>query len=183
MKITPFITIYKTKEKRGDARDFIKEHLKTEYVPYETKADVAKAIIDSSYYRKVKDANKREYTEFHIDSVAKYMLSRMAIIDLFTNIERQKTDGKMLEDFNKLNELGLIDEIIECINPREIQQFEMILQMTAEDAITNEYEPHAFIKNQVERFGNLVGATLGPILQELDIDKIKETITQAGEKQ
>ena len=57
----------------------------------------------------------------------------------------------------------------------------MVIQMTADDLIANEYEPHAFFKNQIERFGNLIGTSLKPVLEGLDLSKIQEVISQIGE--
>ena len=112
MKIAPFITLYKTKKTPDDQVEFVKEHIKADYVPFEKKADIAKAITQASYYVKEKDINNNEIQKFRADSVAKYMLTCMALIDLYTDIERNKNEGKMLEDFNKLNEHGIFDVII-----------------------------------------------------------------------
>ena len=50
--------------------------------------------------------------------------------------------------------------------------------MTYDDLITNEYEPHAFISSQVNRFGSLIGTILGPVLENIDIDKITEAVSE-----
>ena len=33
--------------------------------------------------------------------------------------------------------------------------------------MTNQYETHSFISNQVERFGTLIGVTLKPVLEKI----------------
>lgn len=182
MEITSFIKEYINRKNEGTEDDFVEEHIKTTYVPYEEKADIAKAIISTTCYRKVKDLNGDERTELYIDSIAKHMLKCISLIDLYTDIERQKNGGRTLNDFNSLNEIGLIDKIIVHINQKEIKEFNMILNMTYDDLIANEYEPHSFIKNQIERFGSLIGTTLLPLLENLDIEKINESIAQVGEK-
>ena len=51
--------------------------------------------------------------------------------------------------------------------------------MKERDVICNEYEPHAFISGQVERFGALLGISFSPILEKfediienLDVEKV-----------
>ena len=179
MKLTTFITILNTKKHDEDKEQFIKEHIKYEYIPYEQKADMAKRIVDVCYFKKENNDDLEEYT-MHIDSVAKYMITCMSIIDLFTDIERTKKDGKMLEEFNVLNSSGVFDILIKNINQRELKEFNMVLQMTCDDVMTNEYEPHAFVNNQVKRIGNLIGSILVPIVKQMDIEKIQDLINDMG---
>ena len=175
MKLTAFMAILNTRKSDEDKETLIKEHIKNEYIPYEQKAYVAKKIVDSCYYKIEKDGDLERHI-MHIDSVAKYMLTCMSIIDLFTDIERTKKDGKMLEEFNVLNSSGVFDILVKNINQRELKEFNMVLQMTCDDVMANEYEPHAYIRNQVERFGQLVGFILQPFIQQLDVDKIQNVV-------
>lgn len=178
MKLTPFMTMYKTKKTPEKQVEFIKEHVKNDYVPYEKKADVAKAIVKASYYQRTKNRGEIEREELHIDSVAKYMLTCLSMVDLYTDIERSKNEGKSLEEFNILNGSGILDLIIQNIDDRELKEFNMVLQMTCDDLMANEYENHAFIRAQVERFGNLISATLSPIIEKLDVEEIKKIISE-----
>ena len=52
----------------------------------------------------------------------------------------------------------------------------MVLDMEANDVITNEYEPGGFVRNQVTRFGNLVGATLLPIIESIDLSELENIL-------
>ena len=168
-KLTAFITAFKFRKTQEEKESFVREHIKNEYVPYEKKQAVAEAIVKASYWAKDGD---REY--LHINSAAKYMLTCLSMVDLYTDIERNRGNSKALEDFNTLNSYGVFDIIIKFADPKEIKEFDMVLQMACDDLIANEYENHAFIRNQVERFGKLISATLTPILEGLDLDKIKE---------
>lgn len=171
------MTKFNIKKTEEEKLQMVREHILDQYVPFEKKADIAKAIVDNSYWRNEKiDGEKRKV--LHIDSVANYMLKCMAIVDLYTDIERQKGDGKMLEDFNTLNGSGVLDFIIQSISQRELKEFNMILQMTQDDVIANEFENHAFISQQVERFGKLVGTALSPVISQLDIGQIEKVIDQ-----
>ena len=176
MKITAFMTAYKFRKSEEEKENMVREHIKNEYVPYEKKADVAKAITDTCYWKTVKDDDGNEHRELYVDSVAKYMLTCMAVLDLYTDIERQKGDGKMLSDFNTLNEAGIFDTILQNVNQRELREFNMVLQETCNDVLTNEYENHAYISKQVNRFGKLIGEILSPIISQLDLNQINDIV-------
>ena len=181
MKITAFMTAFKFRKTEEEKEKMVDEHIKNEYVPYEKKADVAKAIVDSCFWQKETGDDGVERKTLHVDSVAKHMLSCMSIIDLYTDIERQKSGGKMLEDFNLLNSSGVLDMVIRKIDQREFKEFNMILQMTIDDLMTNEYENHAYITKQVDRFGALISTALSPIISEIDFDKIENLIAKFKE--
>lgn len=177
IKLSFFMTKFNMKKTDEEKLELVKQHIKNEYVPLEKKADVAKAIVDSSYYKEeiIGDEKRKK---LYIDSIGNYMLKCMSIIDLYTDIERQTGDGKMLKDFNTLNEAGIIDLIIQNISQRELKEFNMVLQMAQDDAVANEFENHAFISNQIERFGKLIGTSLAPILSQLDEEKISKIIDE-----
>ena len=178
IKLNAFMNAYKFRKTEEEKEKFVKEHLIDNYIPYEQKADVAKAIVDASYWKDEKGTDGKEHRVLHIDSIAKHMLTCMSLVDLFTDIERQKNDNKMLDDFNTLNGAGILDFIIQNVNQRELKEFNMILQLTCEDVIANEFENHAFISKQVDRFGKLIGFAITPFLENLDIDKIKEVVNE-----
>ena len=182
INLSSFMATYKHKKTDEEREAFVKEHIVREYVPYEQKADVAKAIVDVCFWRTYKDSSGVERKELYVDSISKYMLICMAIVDLYTDITRQKVEGKMLEDFNTLNKYNVIDLIISLINERELKEFNMVVQMTCDDLMTNEYENHAFIAKQVDRFGELVGAILSPVISQLDMGKIEGLIKEFLEK-
>ena len=48
--------------------------------------------------------------------------------------------------------------------------------MESSDVMTNEYEPGGFVRGQVERFGNLVGTTLLPLLENIDVGQIEKIV-------
>ena len=54
----------------------------------------------------------------------------------------------------------------------------MVLQMTQDDVIANEFENHAFISQQIERFGKLIGTALSPVISQLDIGQIEKVIDE-----
>lgn len=175
MNIIEFIDAYNSMKTDDERKKLIMDHIKSDYIPYEKKADIAKAIANSTYWIK-ENNNGNDQNVLHVDSVAKYMLARMAIVDLFTDIERQHGYGKMLEDFNTLNANGVLDYIVQNVDQKQMKEFNLILQMTCEDIITNEFENHSFISKQVIRFVDLFKTSITPILSQIDTEKIKDVI-------
>lgn len=131
------------------------------YIPYEMKITICEKIIENSYYKKNNDGVKK----LHINSPAQYMLYCLYLVKQYTHIEVDLS--KSLEEFNMLNECELLDILLNCIPEREIKEFRMILDMVENDIMQNEYEIHAFISNQVERFGELFGHIAKPALDRL----------------
>ena len=151
---------------------FIEKAMNTHYIPYEKKIAICEKIIENSYYKKSDD---EEAKKLHINSPAQYMFYCLNLVRHYTNI---KIDfGNSLEEFNMLNENGLIDFIIASIPEKEYKEFRMILDMVEKDVFQNEYETHAFIANQVERFGELFGHVAKPAL-----DRLSEILESMDEK-
>ena len=55
--------------------------------------------------------------------------------------------------------------------------------MTVDDLLTNEYEAHSFIRNQVERFGSLIGTTIKPLIDQFNEDTVKDLLSQINKPQ
>lgn len=134
------------------------------YVSYEMKITICEMILENSYYKKT-EVNGVEVKKLHINSPAQYMLYCLNLVKYYTNIIVDFS--KALEEFNMLNECRLLDVIISHIPERELKEFRMILDMAESDLMKNEYETHAFISNQVERFGELFGRISKPALDRL----------------
>lgn len=134
------------------------------YVPYEMKIAMCEKIVESSYYTTT-EKNGVKIKKLHINSPIQYMLYCMNLIKEYTHIE---IDFKnILEEFNLLNEINLLDIIMLNIPEKELEEFKAVLDMVRGDVMQNEYEPLAFITNQIERFGELFGAMVDPVLNTL----------------
>ena len=175
MKIDTFITLYKTKKTDEDKLNAIKQIMKNKRVSYADKVDRAGIIAKNSYHEKQKDINGEEREVFFQNSAAKYMLYSLTLVDLYTDLE---IDFKQsLELFEKING-EMLDMIIMSIDERERKEFQMLLEFACDDLMVNEYEPHAFVREQVDRFGSLIGTVLVPILENIDVNKIEEIMKQ-----
>ena len=152
--------------------ELIERIMNPHYVPYEMKIAVCENIIKATYYKNSEDGKSKT---LHVNSPSQYLLFCLNLVKQYTYID---VDFKnVLEDFNLLNESELIDVIYSNIPERELKEFRMILEMVESDIIQNEYETHAFITNQVERFGELFGHIANPALM-----KLSEVIENMDEK-
>jgi len=154
-------------------------HVIHKYIPIEEKQTVASYIVQNSFYV-YKDGDRT----FFANSTKKYVLTMLKLVDLYTDIERDESD--LLGDFNKLNQIGFfefLDDELDRYSQYEYQEFKAILEAEEEDLFTNEYEPQGFIRHQVERFGNLIGATLYPVIKDLDMEQIGNAIKTAIQKE
>ena len=175
MKIDTFIALYKTKKTDEDKLNAVKQIMKNKRVSYADKVDRAGIIAKNSYHQKQKDINGEEREVFFQNSAAKYMLYSLTLVDLYTDLE---IDFKQsLESFEKING-EILDAIIMSIDERERKEFQMLLEFACDDLMVNEYELHAFVREQVDRFGSLIGTVLVPILENIDVNKIEEVMKQ-----
>lgn len=147
------------------------------YVSFGEKCDLAERIVNAASL----DANKN----INVNSRSRYLLYTLNIINVYTKIRIDFTD--IINEYDILNKHGLISEIFKYIPQQEITEFETVLNMTLDDFMTNTYENHAFISNQIDRFSKLFNTTLSPVIEQLnekienmdekDIEKLGKKIT------
>lgn len=149
--------------------DYLKDnlHIKT-YLPFLTKVTLADKLA------KVTTLDK-DTGNVNVKSDANYLLFCRTIIEQYTDLQVE-TEG-FYEEYDLLNESGLLDKIMQMIPEKEIAEFKMICDFKQKDILTNQYEMHSYISNQVTRFGELIGVTLKPIME-----KISEQIENMSEE-
>ena len=159
MKIKEF-----TEKYNAIATDRLKEdylnnnlHIKT-YLPFLTKVTLADKLA------RVTTLDK-DTGNINIKSDVNYLLFCRTIIEQYTDLQVE-TEG-FYDEYDLMNESGLLDKIMQMIPEKEIAEFKMICDMKKSDLLQNKYENHAFISDQVERFGTLIGVTLKPMLDKL----------------
>ncbi len=198
--VEQFVKKYKENSTDDAKQEFLHNSVKTEkYLSYNSKIVLAKKIVENSSYAVepviengeiLKDENgnvKFEQTKkLQIDSNRREILFIYTILQHYTNIEM---DGvKILEEFDMLNEAGLIDKIIAMIPEREIAEFDAVVKRTFADFMENNYETHAFIINQVQRVADVLNMVLTPIAQKIadmpdgELEKISDKIIKFAEK-
>jgi len=175
MKIDTFLKLYNTKKTEEDKTAAITQIMKNEHVSYADKVDRVGIIAKNSYHVKEIGADGVEREVFRQNSAAKYMLYSLTLVDLYTTLE---IDFKQsLELFEKING-EILDMIIMSIDERERKEFQMLLDFACDDLLVNEYEPHAFIRKQVERFGSIFGTIIAPVIENIDVSRIEEVLKQ-----
>ena len=142
-------------------------HIKT-YLPFLTKVTLADKLA------KVTTLDK-DTGNVNVKSDVNYLLFCRMIVEQYTDLQVE-TEG-FYEEYDSLNESGLLDKIMQMIPEKEIAEFKMICDMKKTDLLQNKYENHAFIADQVDRFGTLIGVTLKPVLE-----KISEQIENMSEE-
>ena len=169
MKIKEFTEKYNAIATDRLKEDYLNDnlHIKT-YLPFLTKVTLADKLA------KVTTLDKNT-GNVNVKSDVNYLLFCRMIIEQYTDLQVE-TEG-FYEEYDLLNESGLLDKIMQMIPEKEIAEFKMICDMKKSDLLQNKYENHAFIADQVDRFGTLIGVTLKPVLE-----KISEQIENMSEE-
>ena len=175
MKVDTFLKLYNTKKTEEEKAAAIAQIMNNAHIGYADKVDRVGIIAKNSYHVKEIGTDGVEREVFRQNSAAKYMLYSLTLVDLYTTLE---IDFKQsLELFEKING-EILDMIIMSIDERERKEFQMLLEFACDDLLVNEYEPHAFIREQVERFGSLFGTIIAPAIENIDISKIEEVMSK-----
>ena len=163
--------------------NYIKDNLEiVPYVPFVTKD----ALINNLFKITMFD---KETGNVKVNSSAEYLLMTRIFIENYTNLTVE-TDG-FFEEYDELKKSGLFDillighdDVAPLIPMEEIAEFKFLLAKKKEDILTNKYEIHSFITEQIDRFKALGEVTLTPLanvvkekldgLSEEDLGKIVE---------
>lgn len=144
-----------------------------DYERYEVVCAICDQIIASSYF--TTDG------QFKVDSCKKYLMYVSALLNTYTNIRFDESDA--LGDFNLLQRYGLVDAIINYIPDAQVAMFDSVLNMKSNDLMTNYYEPHAFVREQVIKFAPLIHGWIDSflsmaedVIKEIDINKVQEIV-------
>ena len=169
MKIKEFTEKYNAIATDRLKEDYLKDnlHIKT-YLPFLAKVTLADKLA------KVTTLDM-DTGNVNVKSDVNYLLFCRMIVEQYTDLQVE-TEG-FYEEYDLLNESGLLDKIMQTIPEKEIAEFKMICDMKKSDLLQNKYENHAFIADQVDRFGTLIGVTLKPVLE-----KISEQIENMSEE-
>lgn len=175
VSVKEFVKTIKNRASEDARRVYIEGTLAVkDYERYEVVCAICDQIIANSYF--TTDG------QFKVDSCKKYLLYVSALLNTYTNIRFDEND--MLGDFNLLQRYGLIDVIINYIPEAQVAMFDSVLNMKSNDIMTNYYEPHAFVKEQLVKFAPLIHGWIESFLgaaeemiKDIDVNKIKGLIT------
>lgn len=162
--VTEFIAQYNKLE--GKAKEiYLKSSLTKTYMNYLDKVSIAQTIVTLSCI------NQKNKT-IEICSAKRYVLSVMFLINSYTNICIDF--DKVYEDFDALNKNGLIELFMnnstgfEIIPTKELAEFQMILDMTMNDFMTNKYESHNFFIELAEIITSALNDKMDSIIPFLE---------------
>ena len=148
MKIDEFIKKYNSAK---DKDKFLSDCITSQYVPYHEKIADCSGIIKAS--------TEIDGT-FKINTPAQYMMFMIQIITRYTDLDREE---KILEMFEKLDELNLINAIVSKIPEREFTSYNTILNMVQDDYMENNRTLLSFIETKVSALGLSLDAILDAI--------------------
>ena len=159
MKIKEFTEKYNAIATDRLKEDYLNDnlHIKT-YLPFLTKVTLADKLAKVTTLDKDTD-------NVNVKSDVNYLLFCRMIVEQYTDLQIE-TEG-FYEEYDLLNEFGLLDKIMQMIPEKEITEFKMICDMKKDDIIFNQSTPKAFINQQIERITNIASITLKPVLDKL----------------
>ena len=159
--------------------DYLKENLKiTTYLPFVKKDALAQNIVNATTY-KFEDYTKEDGTtgrrrtnQIQVNSTAQMLLFYRVIIENYTDLEVE-TEG-FYEEYDALNESGVLFELTadfeghpSLIPAKEISELRGMIDLKQRDIMTNQYEIHSYISNQIERITEVGSVVLKPVLDKL----------------
>lgn len=112
--------------------------------------------------------------EIHIDSVEKYILFTIAVINMHTNLEFTNSDDENyspLADYDLLCESGLLIKIIDTFRDDYASCQEILNMMTA-DKMQNNATIEKKIGNLLEGIENIVSESIGGLIEKLNLDDL-----------
>ena len=159
--------------------DYLKENIKiTPYISFIKKDELAQNIVNATTY-KFEDYTKEDGTtgrrrtnQIQVNSTAQMLLFYRVIIENYTDLEVE-TEG-FYEEYDALNESGVLFELTadfeghpSLIPASEISELRGMVDLKQRDIMTNQYEIHSYISNQIERITEVGSVVLKPVLDKL----------------
>ena len=178
MKIKEFCKEYSNRIDKLKG-DYLKENLKiTTYLPFIKKDALAQNIVNATTYKfedYIKEdgtTGRRRTNQIQVNSTAQMLLFYRVIIENYTDLEVE-TEG-FYEEYDALNESGVLFELTadfeghpSLIPAKEISELRGMIDLKQRDIMTNQYEIHSYISNQIERITEVGSVVLKPVLDKL----------------
>lgn len=186
MNIRDFVKGYKRNATDNLKKKYVKDNLNAiSYLNFNKKADMATRIISATCYEKDNEGNNTG--NIYMNSSARYLLFILSLIDSYTNIDVDFSH--IIEEYDALEENNLLGLFIgddnSIISIDEYNKCQAILNMALDDMVQNNLSTHAFIQNQIERFGTLVGHIISPIIgavNNMDDSQFEKVIAMLSDK-
>ena len=169
IEVKDFVNKFKSLNTQAAKETYLKAVVKfINYMDFEVVQVLCDQILANSYYDK--NGNIK------VDTCKKYLMYIYIIFDQYTNITVHS--DKWLEEFNSLNKYGLIETVCQLMPESLITTLDSVLKMKTDDLMTNYYEPHAFISNQVLKYAPMIHGVIDKMME--GIEKIRKEVDWNG---
>ena len=177
IEVKNFVDKYNKFNTSAAKESYLKTAVKfVDYLDFETVEYLCDSILMNSCMDK--EGNVK------VNTCRKYVLYIFTIFNNYTNI---KVDAKdWMAQFNMLSKAGLIEAVCQLMPENLITTLDSVLKMKSDDMMTNYYEPHAFIRNQVVKYVPLVHKIIDKMLEgieNVDWNKVNNAINQTIKKE
>lgn len=171
MKVNELCKNYKAAATEAAKNDYLKKSIKTrKYIPYAEKVTHAKALVAAS--------NMTDAGDVVLDSPRQYLSNVYAILNMYTDLELN--EDAWVEEYDQLNELGLVKKIIDQLPEADLGEFEVLRNMVYDDFIENQTSTRSWISKLVQKFSEKLNSgmeKLAETLNGIDLEEIKKKIS------
>lgn len=165
MKLNDFVQFFKSTKNK---EQFVKEHIKTTYLPYEDKISLCKEIADRTMWITVNDKQV-----FSVNSPMRYMLFVQGIVQYYTDIEIPDDGESRLLAFNEFEKNGITSYLPEAIGS-DYKALNTVLSMVYDDVIANETNLITYFDRKLKAaslsFDTMIAAAAEVIQQQTKSD-------------
>jgi hypothetical protein len=166
MKVKELCDGYKAEKTEAMKREFLRKNIKIRnYVPYAEKVYIARAMVEGT--------NLTEEGILKLDSPRQYLNQTYAQLQLYTDIEIN--ESAWVEEYDQLSESGMLIEIKDLLPPKDLDEFDNIVEMVLEDLMCNQKNPWNLLGKFAEKLNGGM-ETLADTLNEIDLEKILDRI-------
>jgi hypothetical protein len=132
--------------------NLIKNHVKTNYIDYQTKVVICKSIVKSTWEEQVQ--NRIIYKK---DTPMQYLFFVMKLVEQYTDIEFEAE--KIYDAYNALNQADVFELLFSptsdsdsLISQKEYKEFQTILNMCNDDYYENFRSLGSILETKLEAF-------------------------------
>lgn len=161
MKINELVEKYN----KNNRIDIAKEVESQPYIGIMQKRRLAELVLDS--------CTSEIDGKLYIDSVERYILFTIAIIESHTNLEFDYEDGNVVDDYDQLCQHGLLVKIIDTFSDDYASCQEVLNMVTSDKAqenMTIEQIVYRFLDNAQSSLKSVIDTLAG----QIDLDALKE---------
>ena len=148
--------------------NYIDSHVTNNYVSYAEKCDIARRLVESTYYATIKDINGEEKRKYMQNTPALHMLKILTLINLYTDIEVDFANS--VRDFDMLSQRELVGALLARIPNSEEDTFSMLIDMMIDDMYENERSVIMLVENYKNSVSKTVNTIIDAFIKQIEND-------------